>query len=265
VLAVSIPARAAYVGVLEGSREGIHDALLHSMMLQALAGPEDAHAMLPITAAEAAAATFSSGAAGGLAALASQVLVVPMDVVSQRQMVASERTGAMRVFRSIVEKEGYRHGLYRGFGLSLLGSLPAGTVWWAVYGGMQHRLDPYRRLRWGETEGSWTYLSRRGAVQVPAGLSAAAVAATLTQPIDVVRTRLQVGNGAGGNGNGASAKPASASAWAVARELYGSSGPRGFFRGTGPRVFHMGLWGVILSSAYEYLKRATRRVDPDGG
>ena len=166
---------------------------------------------------------------------------------------------AASIARSIVRTEGTA-GLFRGFGLSIFSSMPTGTVWWAVYSGCQTRMSPFSRMRseTGETEGSFAYLARKGVVQLAAGISAAAVAATLTQPLDTTKTRLQL-QIEGSSQEQQNSKPTYAS---VARELKMKSGYAGFFKGTGARIIHMGLWGTILSSAYELLRHVSRK---DGG
>lgn len=270
VLSLAVPARALYIGILENSREGISHQVLNAMTTHAALGPEEAHTWLPLVA------TFSSGLAGGIAAVAAQCLVVPMDVISQRQMVmepvAYARDGsAISVARSIVQREGVA-GLFRGFGLSIFSSMPTGTVWWAVYSGCKAKMELYSRSRsevtevqvGAETEGSFAYLARRGVVQLVAGISAATVAASLTQPFDTVKTRLQLQmegtlqHLTRSQSRSRSNKPTYAS---IARELKISSGYKGFFKGTGARIIHMGMWGTILSSAYELLRHISRKDD----
>ena len=258
VLSLAVPARALYIGILENSREGISDQVLIAMATHAALGPEEAHTYLPLVA------TFSSGLAGGIAAVAAQCLVVPMDVISQRQMtmepaVYAQDGSAASIARSIVRREGTA-GLFRGFGLSIFSSMPTGTVWWAVYSGCQTRMSPFSRMRseMGETEGSFAYLARKGVVQLAAGISAAGVATTLTQPLDTTKTRLQlqIEGSSQEQQHNSNSKPTYAS---VARELKMKSGYAGFFKGTGARIIHMGLWGTILSSAYELLRHVSRK------
>lgn len=273
VLSLAVPARALYIGILENSREGISHQVLNAMTTHAALGPEEAHAWLPLVA------TFSSGLAGGIAAVSAQCLVVPMDVISQKQMImepaAYARDGsAVSIARSIVQREGVA-GLFRGFGLSIFSSMPTGTVWWAVYSGCQTKMEHYSLLRTEQhggkeaTEGSLTYLARKGVVQLVAGISAATVAASLTQPLDTIKTRLQLQmedksqshtacSRSRSSSSSSSNKPTYAS---VARELKISSGYTGFFKGTGARIIHMGMWGTILSSAYEVLRHMSRKDD----
>mmetsp|Transcript_31095 Transcript_31095/g.68888 ORF Transcript_31095/g.68888 Transcript_31095/m.68888 type:complete len:411 (+) Transcript_31095:1736-2968(+) len=247
VLSLAIPARVLYIGVLEGSREGIGGRMTE-LLVQAVAGPDEAHAMLPLVA------TVSSGLAGGIAAMAAQCLVVPMDVISQKQMTMDAKmysTGqgsAISVAKSIIQHAGFR-GFFRGFSLSMVSSLPTGSIWWAVYAGCQAHplLTSYSQIRYGEEPGSVCHTYRKGVVQVLSGVCAGAVAATLTQPLDTVKTILQVKGEQG------------SSYTSVTKELFAKSGPAGFFRGTSPRIVHMSLWGTVLSSAYEFLRHVSRK------
>uniref|UniRef100_A0A7S4NDE0 Mitochondrial carrier protein n=1 Tax=Odontella aurita TaxID=265563 RepID=A0A7S4NDE0_9STRA len=254
VLTLAVPARVVYIGVLENSREGIGDALTRAVA-QADFGPDEAHALI---------ATVSGGAAGGLAAMSAQMIIVPMDVVSQRQMVmdnvAYEARGtASAVVRSIIRTEGLG-GLFAGFGLSLFSSLPTGSVWWATYAGCQvwirHYLWPplssaksLVEVNNSDTSAATESLKKL-TMQLTSGLGAAVVASSLTMPLDTVKTRLQVQKGTSNGGS---------SYMEVTRILYRSSGVPGFYRGLGPRIAHMGLWGTILSSAYELLRHVSRK------
>ncbi len=62
----------------------------------------------------------------------------------------------------------------------------------------------------------------------------------------MTRTRLQV------------AQTENASLTQIVSDLKASSGLRGFYRGLGPRILHMSVWGTVLSSAYELLRHVSR-------
>lgn len=240
VVTLAIPARVVYISTLETSRQEVHE-LLDRMIVNVHPNEYQSRHYVPLVA------SISGGVAGGLAAVTAQILAVPMDVISQRQMVMDEATYATDgstwcIVRSAVDSGGWK-ALYRGFGLSLLSSLPAGTCWWATYGGCQHWTDLYWRTTQHETN-AWDQAIRRVISQLVSGTSAAFVASTLTQPIDVTRTRMQV------------EKTASLST--IVSELKATSGTRGFYRGLGPRVLHMSVWGTVLSSAYELLRHISR-------
>mmetsp|Transcript_10193 Transcript_10193/g.15052 ORF Transcript_10193/g.15052 Transcript_10193/m.15052 type:complete len:357 (+) Transcript_10193:155-1225(+) len=248
VLLAAVPARVLYITVLESSREGINSTVADQMLIEAYFGPEEAHAYLPLVS------TLSGAAAGGFAAVSAQTIVVPMDVISQRQMIMNTESykahgSALQVVQNVMKKHGGIKGLYQGFGLSIMSGLPTGSVWWATYGGCQVRLSSYTALQ-PSPAGDHPILqyAKRGLLQLLSGISAAVVASTLTQPLDVVKTRLQVG----------SSSSSSSSMVVVAQELWNTSGYRGFFRGLGPRIMHMGLWGTLLSGAYEFLRHVSR-------
>lgn len=240
VVALAIPARMLYISVLEVSR--------HAITVSFSGMDSRTHASV---------AAISGGVAGGLAAMSAQVLVVPMDVISQKQIVMPAKeyySGNAGTVRAIIQSEvrqGTWRALYRGFGLSLFSSLPTGTIWWATYSGCQQWVDGH--LPHFSENNHWVSgTARRGAIQLVSGLSAALVAASLTQPLDVVRTRLQVGLKQQGS------RTAVLSPMSIASHLASTSGMRGFFRGLGPRTIHMGVWGTILSSAYEVLREISR-------
>jgi len=254
ILISAVPARGVYLGVLEQSKE-FFSSFLMSAMKSSSSYDERNNNTLPLIA------SISGGLAGGLAAMASQSIIVPMDVISQRQMVMDTSLykvegSAFKIMRNIVKIEGYG-GFYKGFGMSLFTSLPVGTLWWATYSGchqMLQNLDVFKSTNDESSHMNEVYrLSIQGMKQIIAGGSAAIVAASLTQPLDVVRTRLQVGNYAN------SSAIVNATYTSICSDLYTSDGLRGFFRGVTPRVISMSLWGTVLSTAYEFLRHVSRK------
>jgi len=268
ILILAIPARGVYIGTLENSREFIRNFLSDSFKNE-----NGTKSKTPLLV------SISGGIAGGVASMAAQTLAVPMDIISQKQMVMNEKLyaesgSAINVISNAVKNEGWR-GLYRGFGLSLFTSLPVGSLWWGTYSGAQHYLMNNMSTIHGighTNEASSHHEHRfrsivvQGTVQIISGLSAAIVAATCTQPLDVIKTRLQVGAQTSQvmmMTTTATTKHFAQmhnhhSYHSVAMDLYTSFGIKGFFRGLGPRVVSMGLWGTALSSAYEYLRHVSR-------
>jgi solute carrier family 25 protein 44 len=248
-LGLSIPARAIYISALEGTRTSLSGPT--EMILQKYMGPEEAHVIIAAT-------TLSSSLAGGVAAVAAQSLVVPMDVIAQRQMILDKSeylkgNGTTRaIFATVIGEPGGWRNLYTGFGLSLFSSLPAGTAWWGTYGASHHLLHEWAMTTSRDRASNFPLSLeselwiKRGVAQVISGMMAAACAGILTMPIDVVKTRLQVSS------KGESIQD-------VSRYLYKKHGAKAFFRGTGPRILHMGLWGTILSSAYELLRHVSHK------
>ena len=194
--------------------------------------------------------SISNGAAGGLAAVTTQGFVVPMDIISQRQMITETPSRAVDLFRDIIRKEGL-FGLYKGFSLSLLSSIPGGTVWWGTYGGMKHWIHESSSFR-HEIRDENIFMTC--IIQVTSGITAAVSSALVTQPLDVLKVRLQVRD----TTSSLASKP---SIYTVSKDLLSSNGISGLYRGLLPRIVHISLWGTILSSAYEYLKYSTKAVD----
>jgi solute carrier family 25 protein 44 len=243
VLSMAIPARILYISTLEYTRESAEHIATNLILNPPPYFPISQNQLelfLPLVT------PFSGGLAGGLAALSSQLIVVPMDVISQKQMVSENPISAKDVTRTIISSDGYR-GLFRGFGLSLFTSLPAGSIWWATYAGAKDQLSKMN-LGFGiETESALPIFetANAGTIQVASAFSAAIAAAVVTQPLDTIKTRLQV------------LGPTSGTSFVSITKELASTGK--LYQGLLPRIAHMGIWGSVLSSAYEYLKVVSRK------
>ena len=246
VVGLAIPARILYISTLEYSREQIETNARHFLSYPPSAltmYSTEMSGLLPLVT------PLAGGIAGGLAAVSSQIIVVPMDVLSQRLMVMDEtiykvQGSAINVARSIISVDGWR-GLYKGFGLSLFTSLPAGTIWWGAYAGLRDRMNAEFN-----DEGHHTHpLACQGVIQVVSAFGAASAAALATQPLDTIKTQLQV------QGNNSSIK-LSASLRSITKELVSTPG---LYKGLLPRIAHMGIWGSVLSAAFEVLKVVSRK------
>ena len=250
VLTLAIPSRIIYISTLEYSKE-----LVDINAREFIANPptilrpynNDLDGLLPLVT------PISGGIAGGLAATASQMIVVPMDVISQKQMVMPndvyKRDGSsINIARSIIQRDGYR-GLFKGFGLSLFTSLPAGTIWWATYAGCKDKLNAYIDMIENDRIRSIPVMAQQGIIQVASAVSAAITASITTQPLDTIKTRIQVGK------KTMSIKPNTSLA-SMAREFVSTPG---LYKGLTPRIVHMSIWGSILSAAFEVLKLVSRK------
>lgn len=210
----AVPARCAYIAALEGVRPSAERI---------------ASNMLPETSAVAAASAIS----GFCAVLTSQIIYVPVDVVTQKMMVAESTasSSAVAIVRQIVARDGAA-GVYRGFGLSLLAYLPGGSVWWGSYSASSQLLSP---------------MPHPLVAQACSATAAALCVVALTFPLDTIKTRYQLQAGGGGGEEGATAISS-------ARKLVAREGIRGLYRGAGPRWVHMSLWGGCMIAVYERLK-----------
>lgn len=129
---------------------------------------------------------FRGFLAGGLASVVGQTITVPVDIVSQKLMVQGQGDNNYKLKSSrtivseIILKEG-PIGLYRGYLASLLTYAPSSAIWWSSYGFYTGILGSF------VPTGTLHML-----VLAPSGVLAGITAATLTNPLDIVRTRLQV-------------------------------------------------------------------------
>ena len=147
--------------------------------------------------------------AGGCATVAGQIVTVPVDIVSQHRMmdgqVALDKPkvrhsqyilvksadyvlpkkpfvrSAYIIIKDILRTEGVR-GLHRGYTVSFLTYAPNSALWWSSYSFLFRK-----SMEWGLGEALPT-----PAVQGCCGVVGGTMAASLTNPLDVVRTRYQV-------------------------------------------------------------------------
>jgi solute carrier family 25 protein 44 len=175
-------------------------------------------------------ASIGNGVAALASVLASQLIYVPVDVVTQRVMTTP--VSGSEVFRSVLANEGFI-GLYRGFGLSLLAYLPAQSLWWGTYGGVQAAIAE----RSASDLGTFGTLAAQG---FSSTLAATGVVAG-TSPLDLVKTRVQLSE---------SATPFAETMAQIRRE-----GMSSLYKGSRARLTHMTIWGFVMISVYEELKR----------
>ena len=144
---------------------------------------------------------------GGCASVVGQTIIVPFDVVSQHLMLLGQVTSgknvtsemkasanpfnidlmgrskaqiALDVTKSIYWQDGIR-GFYRGYTASLCTYVPSSASWWTFYHFFQELYDTVMP----------TFVPHL-ILQCAAAMSAGCAACVLTNPLDLVRTRVQV-------------------------------------------------------------------------
>lgn len=231
VLAGALPARAGYILALEGTRPQAQAAAR-------FAGLDGASAE-----------AVAHGVAGFAAAMASLLIYVPADVVSQRMMVTTgPNTAALRrtLFGEIaaVHAAGGWRGFFRGFGISAATGLPAGSIWWAAYGSTRGALPALL--------GPIPDLAQAAV----AGTLAAAATVVTVAPLDTLKTRTQLAGALASDAAGAASEPV----WRLATRLARQDGLLSLYAGSLPRFAHLSLWGTALITVYEQLKRTCRKA-----
>jgi len=184
--------------------------------------------------------------AGVLSACVSQFISVPADVVSQKLMVqgqnstAKATTSAKQLIRDTFAKEGIK-GFYKGYRISLLTFAPSSGIFWSTYGLV-------RRWQAGgsDTPPSLGYTMLQ---QTFASAFGGAVSAIVTNPLDVIKTNLQLFSKVGDK----------SSILGTANKLSKQEGISWLYKGLTGRILHNSANSVILVVAYETLKYISLR------
>jgi len=197
--------------------------------------------------------TLRSFVGGGLGSLVSQTFIVPIDVVSQHLMLlgsekSSKKGGrhmlghisipdsAMKtsmtrtkaIMSSMYKQDGWR-GFYRGYFASLAVYAPNSALWWAIY-------DVYCGILGDVSPESIPRL----ALQCTAACGSAITTSLILNPVDLVRTRVQV--------EGLKFIP-------TCRQLWKEERMRLFMKGLSARLVLSISFSFCIILGYETLKR----------
>uniref|UniRef100_A0A3Q7G7C0 Protein MITOFERRINLIKE 1, chloroplastic n=1 Tax=Solanum lycopersicum TaxID=4081 RepID=A0A3Q7G7C0_SOLLC len=168
--------------------------------------------------------------------IVSSAIMVPKELITQR-MQAGAKGRSWQVLMRILEKDGIL-GLYAGYSATLLRNLPAGVLSYSSFEYLKaavlsnvkkERLEPFQ--------------------SVCCGALAGAISASLTTPLDVVKTRLmtQVHSEAANKVGAVMVTGVSA----TVRQILTEEGWVGFTRGMGPRVLHSACFSALGYFAFE--------------
>uniref|UniRef100_A0A8C7MMG0 Mitochondrial S-adenosylmethionine carrier protein n=1 Tax=Oncorhynchus kisutch TaxID=8019 RepID=A0A8C7MMG0_ONCKI len=160
---------------------------------------------------------------------------VPTEVVKQRTQ-ASLSSNTYQVLLATLREEGVR-GLYRGYNSTVLREV----------GLVSHTHLPSTltlpKTQWSRRQGHTLY-SWQAAV---CGAFAGGIAAFVTTPLDVAKTRIMLAK--------AGTSTASGNIPLVLLDVWKTRGLMGLFSGTIPRVTSISLGGFIFLGAYEKVRR----------
>mmetsp|Transcript_16024 Transcript_16024/g.37350 ORF Transcript_16024/g.37350 Transcript_16024/m.37350 type:complete len:368 (-) Transcript_16024:675-1778(-) len=170
--------------------------------------------------------------AGFIANMVGAVLWTPMDVIKQRQQASIGKgpyLGPVSAIAAVYREDGMRNGLMRGYWSGLATYGPFSAMYFVVYEKYKLSLKSYlqRDLHTGHFS--------------VGGFIAGAIAAVVTAPIDLVKTRIQVSTEA-------------ESVKALVLRLVREEGIKGFSRGIGARVCWVAPGCAITIAMYEYFK-----------
>ncbi|XP_038068981.1 solute carrier family 25 member 44-like [Patiria miniata] len=197
--------------------------------------------------------TTKSFVGGACASLVDMSITVPIDIVSQHIMMQGSALNleagrrkvtfkdTRRIIHNIWHKDG-PIGFYKGYTASIMTFMPMNALWWPFY---HFYAEQLALLLNASLHVSVPAL----AIQAMSGPLASASATILTNPMDIVRTRLQV---TGGD-----------SILGAFRRLHQEEGISGFKKGLSARLLSSVPAGVVMAVSYEILKRLSVKPEVD--
>lgn len=159
----------------------------------------------------------------------------PYEVVKIRSQTSiSKKFSPLSILSKTLAKEGF-FGLYRGFWSTVFRDSPFSAIQFPIWEGLKSAHE--RRLS-----------RSAGAIESACyGSIAAAIAAIVTTPVDVAKTRIVLA--------GQTDKMASGSMSTALSAIFAERGVRGLFAGVLPRTIWMGIGGFIYLGAYDKVKK----------
>ncbi|KAG0136765.1 mitochondrial carrier domain-containing protein [Tuber indicum] len=189
--------------------------------------------------------------AGSAARAIAATAISPIEMFKTRlQAVSNAHLNSSKgIFRAtfdttkdMVAREGVR-SLWRGLELTLWRDVPFSGVYWLGY-------ETIKSFIRSEREREWHFTFTDSFI---AGAVSGSVAAFLTQPFDVGKTRRQISAPAGAETKGDMPR--------VLYNIFKVEGASGLWRGCVPRILKVSPACAIMISSYEVGKKAARKMN----
>ncbi|MBA0569230.1 hypothetical protein Golob_006674 [Gossypium lobatum] len=164
----------------------------------------------------------------------------PVVLVKTRQQVAQVQLSGIGTAFSIVKHGGFQ-GLYRGFGTSLMGTIPARALYMAALEVTKSHVGS-TTVKLGFPEPTAAAIAN-----AVAGLTAAMVAQLVWTPIDVVSQRLMV--------QSSSSQCRYVNGIDAFRKIVNSHGPKGLYRGFGISILTYAPSNAVWWASYSVAQR----------
>ncbi|XP_029013953.1 probable mitochondrial glutathione transporter SLC25A39 isoform X3 [Betta splendens] len=188
--------------------------------------------------------------AGGLARLGAVTVISPLELVRTKMQSRRLSYSELRVcIRSAVAQDGLL-SLWRGWGPTVLRDVPFSALYWFNYELVKMQLCEQS----GMSQANFSISFTSGAIS-------GAIAAILTLPFDVVKTRRQIQLGEM-DSQGVSFKKTT-STWHIMKEIWAELGYRGLFAGFMPRVIKVAPACAVMISTYEFGKAFFQKMNVD--
>lgn len=174
---------------------------------------------------------------------------VPTEVMKQNMQINEQggKMGVVYTFRKIVAQKdapafmsSMLGGLYRGYGITLMREVPFACIQFPLYERM--------KVDWGRYQGR-DVTSYQAAI---CGSISGGIAAAITTPLDVIKTRLMIGK----DGHGEVYK----NALDVGRRVVMEEGWRKLLSGIEPRVMWISIGGFVFLGAYEEYRSISFKI-----
>ncbi|KAL6077657.1 Mitoferrin, variant 2 [Balamuthia mandrillaris] len=180
---------------------------------------------------------LAEGFSGAVATLSHDACMSPIDTVKQRlQFGGRPYRGVVDCVTQLWRTEGLVV-FYRGFTTTATMNLPYGTVYYGSYESMKRMIK----------SGIGHENQRNDPLtHMLAGACGGAMAGAVTTPLDIIRTKLQVGSDAGGVRYSGMVK--------TTRQIWEAERWRGFVKGLRARVLFHSMSAAISWTTYEYMK-----------
>lgn len=175
----------------------------------------------------------------------------PVVVLKTRQQVAQSQVSCIKTAFSVIRNEGFR-ALYRGFGTSLLGTIPARALYMAALEVTKSNVGS-ATVSLGLAEPAAATVANAAA-----GLSAAMAAQLVWTPVDVVSQRLMVQGGPDSSHPKGSTplRPRQYMNGIDAfRKILKTDGPRGLYRGFGISILTYAPSNAVWWASYSVAQR----------
>jgi solute carrier family 25 S-adenosylmethionine transporter 26 len=169
--------------------------------------------------------------AASLGEVVSCIVRVPYEVIKMRSQTSSAKVVSnLDIMRGILAREGLS-GLYRGFSSTIIRDLPFSALQYPIWERLKDR--HYKKYKRQVTASESAYY----------GSIAGGIAAFITTPLDVAKTRIMLADKSDSLASGKVLK--------AIRAVHHEKGVRGLFAGVVPRVIWISLGAAIFLGSYE--------------
>eukprot|EP00871_Galdieria_phlegrea_P002160 jgi/Galph1/2945/GphlegSOOS_G1637.1 len=179
---------------------------------------------------------LATAGAGALAALVADGVFIPFDVIKQRMQLQSKTSNILAIATRVYRERGIG-AFFAGYTTTLIMEVPYTAIHFATYEGVKHFLLNWREIGHNEFSLSSNMI---------AGALAGIVASGLTNPLDVVKTRLQT--------QGEKTSSSYRNMFHAMRVIMKEEGFRGFLRGAEARMLFHAPSASICFGAYASCK-----------